>query len=89
MKLDTGISSFKQTVAAATQQQALSAQLFLSRHVLIVLPWQDDLVRPKRPARLPAAQELPGQAVSTTVICFHVLNRGGRGVVGLSDRLVC
>ena len=41
-------------VAAATQQQALSALLFLYRHVLeIDLPWLDDLVRPKKPARLP------------------------------------
>lgn len=41
-------------VAAATQQQALSAVLFLYRHVLeIELPWLDDLVRPKKPARLP------------------------------------
>jgi integrase len=41
-------------VAAATQQQALSALLFLYRHVLeINLPWLDDLVRPKKPARLP------------------------------------
>lgn len=39
---------------AATQQQALSALLFLYRHVLeIDLPWLDDLVRPKKPARLP------------------------------------
>lgn len=41
-------------VAAATQHQALSAVLFLYRHVLeIELPWLDDLVRPKKPARLP------------------------------------
>ena len=41
-------------VAAATQQQALSALLFLYRHVLeIDLPWLDDLVRPKKPARTP------------------------------------
>lgn len=41
-------------VAAATQQQALSALLFLYKHVLgIDLPWLDDLVRPKKPARLP------------------------------------
>jgi integron integrase len=39
---------------SATQQQALSAVLFLYRHVLeIELPWLDDLVRPKKPARLP------------------------------------
>lgn len=41
-------------VAASTQQQALSALLFLYKHVLgIDLPWLDDLVRPKKPARLP------------------------------------
>ena len=41
-------------VAAATQQQALSGLLFLYRNVLEVdLPWLDELVRPKKPARLP------------------------------------
>jgi len=42
-------------VAAATQNQALSALLFLYRHVLgVALPWLDDLVRAQRPVRLPA-----------------------------------
>jgi integron integrase len=41
-------------VAASTQNQALSALLFLYRHVLgVELPWLDDLVRAKRPQRLP------------------------------------
>jgi site-specific recombinase XerD len=41
-------------VAASTQQQALSALLFLYKHVLEVeLPWLNDLVRPKKPARIP------------------------------------
>lgn len=41
-------------VAASTQQQALSALLFLYRNVLEQdLPWLDDLVRPKKPVRLP------------------------------------
>lgn len=41
-------------VAAATQNQALSALLFLYREVLdLPLPWLDDVVRAKRPARLP------------------------------------
>ena len=41
-------------VAASTQQQALSALLFLYKTVLeIDLPWLNDLVRPKKPARLP------------------------------------
>lgn len=42
-------------VAASTQNQALSALLFLYREVLgQTLPWLDDVVRAKRPARLPA-----------------------------------
>jgi len=41
-------------VAASTQNQALSALLFLYRHVLHQeLPWLDDVVRAKRPKRLP------------------------------------
>src|SRR5262245_16482392 len=41
-------------VAAATQNQALSALLFLYRHVLgQPLPWLDELVRARRPVRLP------------------------------------
>jgi site-specific recombinase XerD len=41
-------------VAASTQNQALSAIRFLYRDVLEQgLPWLDDIVRSKRPARLP------------------------------------
>ena len=41
-------------VAAATQNQALAALLFLYKHVLAVdLPWLGDLVRAQRPVRLP------------------------------------
>ena len=41
-------------VAAATQNQALSALLFLYREVLGVdLPWLDNVTRAKKPARLP------------------------------------
>ncbi len=40
--------------AAATQNQALNAILFLYRHVLeIDLPWLDEVVRAKRPQRVP------------------------------------
>ena len=40
-------------VAASTQNQALSALLFLYREVLEVeLPWLDDVVRAKRPLHL-------------------------------------
>src|SRR5262245_50638480 len=41
-------------VAASTQNQALAALIFLYRVVLERdVPWLDDLVRAKRPARLP------------------------------------
>jgi integron integrase len=41
-------------VSAATQNQALSALLFLYREVLgAELPWLDDVTRAKKPARLP------------------------------------
>jgi integron integrase len=41
-------------VSASTQNQALQAILFLYRHVLEVeLPWLNNVVRAKRPARLP------------------------------------
>jgi site-specific recombinase XerD len=41
-------------VAASTQNQALAALLFLYREVLgVELPWLDDVVRARRPARLP------------------------------------
>src|SRR5262245_18102327 len=41
-------------VAASTQNQALSALLFLYRQVLeLDVPWLDDVVRAKRPVRLP------------------------------------
>lgn len=41
-------------VAAGTQNQALAALLFLFRQVLgIDLPWMDDVVRAKRPRRMP------------------------------------
>jgi integron integrase len=41
-------------VSASTQNQALSAILFLYRHVLeIELPWLDGIVRAHRPVRLP------------------------------------
>lgn len=44
----------RREVAAATQNQALFALLFLSREVLDVdLPWLNGIVRSKRPVRLP------------------------------------
>ena len=44
----------RDNVAASTQNQALSALLFLYREVLAVdLPWMENVVRAKRPQRLP------------------------------------
>jgi site-specific recombinase XerD len=44
----------KQHVAASTQNQALAALLFLYKDVLELDPgWLDDVVRAKRPQRLP------------------------------------
>lgn len=41
-------------VAASTQNQALAAILFVYQHVLSMrLPWMDEIVRAKRPVRLP------------------------------------
>ena len=42
-------------VSASTQNQALSALLFLYREILAIeLPWLDDVVRAKKPQRLPS-----------------------------------
>lgn len=42
-------------VSASTHQQALLALLFLYKRVLdIDLPWLGDLIRPRKPQRLPA-----------------------------------
>jgi len=47
-------------VASSTQNQALSALLFLYRDVLGVdLPWMEDVVRAKRPQRLPVVLSAP------------------------------
>ena len=67
-------------VAAATQQQALSALLFLYKQVLgIDLPWLDDIVRPKKPARLPTVLN------EREVECILSLMEG---VHGLMARLI-
>jgi integron integrase len=47
-------------VAASTQNQALSALLFLYREVLDVeLPWLDNIVRAKQPVRIPVVLTVP------------------------------
>jgi integron integrase len=61
-------------VAAATQNQALSALLFLHRDVLEQdLPWLDDVVRAKRPARLPVV--LTRDEVRSLLLQMHGVPR--------------
>ena len=61
-------------VAASTQNQALSALLFLYRDVLEQdLPWLDDVVRAKRPARLPFV--LTREEVRTLLLQMHGVPR--------------
>ncbi len=56
-------------VSASTQNQALSALLFLYRQVLEVkLPWMEDVVRAKRPARLPVV--LSQSQVASLLACM-------------------
>jgi integrase len=67
-------------VAASTQNQALSALLFLYREVLgVELPWLDNVTRAKRPQRLPV--------VLTPAEVRSVLERMD-GVYGLMARLL-
>jgi integrase len=47
-------------VSASTQNQALSALLFLYKEVLVIdLPWLDNVVRAKRPQHLPVVLTRP------------------------------
>jgi integron integrase len=71
-------------VAAATQNQALSALLFLYREVLNQpLPWLDNLERAKRPARLPTVlsklevQRLLSQMTGTKWLMASLLYGAG------------
>ena len=57
-------------VSASTQNQALAALLFLYGDVLgLRLPWLDDLVRARRPGRLPAV--LSRVEVGAVLACLH------------------
>jgi hypothetical protein len=51
-------------VSASIQNQALSALLFLYREVLAIeLPWLNDVVRAKKPQRLPSVLNKGGRGV--------------------------
>ncbi|UWX03481.1 integron integrase [Pseudoxanthomonas sp. NC8] len=57
-------------VAASTQNQALSALLFLYREVLgVELPWLENVVRAKRPQRLPTV--LAAGEVARLLACME------------------
>lgn len=57
-------------VSASTQNQALSALLFLYRQVLgIELPWMDGVVRAKRPQRVPTV--LSREEVTRVLVCME------------------
>jgi len=57
-------------VAASTQNQALSALLFLYRHVVEVdVPWLDELVHAKRPQKLPVV--LTRSEVQALLACLR------------------
>ena len=75
-ELESFLSSLanKDHVAASTQNQALSALLFLYRHVLAIdLPWLTDMERARRPARLPTV--LTRDEVARVLAQLHGTNR--------------
>jgi integron integrase len=74
----------ERSIAASTQNQALSALLFLYREVLgAPLPWLDELVRARRPARMPSVltaeevQRLLGQMQGTKWLMASLLYGAG------------
>lgn len=75
-------------VAAATQNQALAALLFLYRDVLgITLEWLDTIVRAKKPARLPVV--LTREEVTAVISRLNGTNRiAGMLMYGAGLRLL-
>jgi len=72
--------AIERKVSASTQNQALAALLFLYRHVIETqLPWLDDVVRAKRPERVPVV--LSRNEVRAVLAHLH-------GVYSLAARLL-
>ena len=72
-------------VSSSTQNQALPSLLFLYRKVLGQdLPWMQDMVRAKRPARLTAAWPAPGLPAAQPAPLLHAarFSHGSRRSVG-------
>jgi integron integrase len=68
----------ERNVAASTQRQALAAVLFLYQQVLgLKLPWMDNIVRAKQPARLPSVLS---QAEVARVIAALPRNSAGLAI---------
>lgn len=82
-------------VSASTQNQALAALLFLYREVLQVdLPWLQDVVRAKKPQRLPVVlsveevrQVLGGLQGDLWLVCSLLYGTGMRLMEGLRLRV--
>ena len=76
----------KEKVSASTQNQALSALLFLYRHVIgRQVGDLGEVIRARKPTRLPVV--MAREEVKATMIYTHVLNRGGKGVKSPVDDL--
>lgn len=85
----------RRKVSASTQNQALAALLFLYREVLqIDLPWLKDVVRAKRPQRLPVVHSvdevrrvLAGLEGDLWLVCSLLYGTGMRLLEGLRLRV--
>lgn len=85
----------RRKVSASTQNQALAALLFLYREVLqIDLPWLKDVVRAKRPQRLPVVlsveevrRVLAGLEGDLWLVCSLLYGTGMRLLEGLRLRV--
>jgi integrase len=81
-------------VSSSTQNQALSALLFLYKEVLKTpLDWIEGVQRAKRPSRLPVVftreevQSILRNLDGVKMIYTHIMNKGGRGIRSPIDEL--
>ena len=88
VKAFLGHLATEMNVAASTQNQAFSALLFLYKDVLKQrLPWIDDIVRAKRPAKVPVvftqeeARTVLSKMTGTVRLMAHLLYGSGLRVM--------